>query len=191
MASWIVHGYHDHLWLVQRSAWDRNVRLPAGGTAIASEIAVRLVDDWFPDGTDAGAGALADIAAALGGVAPWSQEDARTGQKETVREALRTGRLIASRAPLPAPPEASRDERDSEPPAPSRPDETAWIEIVLLDSADPPRPVPHTRYRIELPDGAIAEGSLDSQGRARVQGIRPGTCQVTFPDLDEAVWQRA
>jgi type VI secretion system secreted protein VgrG len=64
----------------------------------------------------------------------------------------------------------------------------SWIEIVLVDDDD--KPVPGEAYRITLPDGTtLAEGTLDENGFARVDGIDPGTCQVTFPDLDKDSWE--
>lgn len=67
-------------------------------------------------------------------------------------------------------------------------DKKSWIEIVLVDDDD--RPVPGEAYRITLPDGTtLAEGTLDENGFARVDGIDPGTCQVTFPNLDKDSWE--
>ena len=65
----------------------------------------------------------------------------------------------------------------------------AWIEIELVDEAD--QPVSGECYRITLPDGSVAEGSLDEKGFARIEGITPGNCQVTFPNLDESAWTQA
>lgn len=66
----------------------------------------------------------------------------------------------------------------------------SWIEIELVD--EDKKPVPGERYRITLPDGTtLAEGTLDEKGRARVEGIDPGTCKVTFPDLDKDAWEPA
>jgi hypothetical protein len=45
-------------------------------------------------------------------------------------------------------------------------------------------------YRITLPDGSVAEGTLDENGFARVEGIVPGTCQITFPSLDKEAWEK-
>lgn len=61
-----------------------------------------------------------------------------------------------------------------------------WIEIELKD--DDGNPVPGERYRIKLPDGSTREGSLDANGRARADGINPGTAQVSFPDIDADDW---
>jgi hypothetical protein len=64
----------------------------------------------------------------------------------------------------------------------------SWIEIELLDEAG--QPVPGEAYRITLPDGTtVAEGTTDEKGRARVDHIDPGTCKVTFPNLDKDAWE--
>jgi len=63
----------------------------------------------------------------------------------------------------------------------------SWVEIELVDEEG--NPVPGEKYRIELPDGKIAEGTLDEKGFARVSGIDPGTCKVTFPRLDKDAWE--
>lgn len=67
--------------------------------------------------------------------------------------------------------------------------ETTWIEIELVDEDD--NPVPSERYEIELPDGSITRGTLDQKGFARVEGIDPGNCKVTFPELDQECWESA
>jgi type VI secretion system secreted protein VgrG len=66
---------------------------------------------------------------------------------------------------------------------------TSWIEIELVDEED--NPVPGERYQITLPDGSVARGTLDENGFARIDGIEPGTCQVTFPDFDQDAWEEA
>jgi type VI secretion system secreted protein VgrG len=80
----------------------------------------------------------------------------------------------------------------SAPVKPYKPDErkTSWIEIELVDEED--NPVAGERYRVTLPDGeTVAEGSLDNNGLARIDGIDPGNCRITFPELDEEAWEKA
>jgi hypothetical protein len=79
----------------------------------------------------------------------------------------------------------------STPLKPHKPDETkkSWIEIELVDEED--QPVPGERYKVEVPDGSVAEGTLDEKGFARIDGIDPGTCKITFPELDKEAWEPA
>ncbi len=72
---------------------------------------------------------------------------------------------------------------------PYKPDKSKkhWIEIMLVDKQN--KPVPGEPYRITLPDGnTVAEGTLNEKGIARVDGIDPGTCKVTFTNLEKQAW---
>ena len=76
------------------------------------------------------------------------------------------------------------------PNAPENQDKQHWIEIQLNDKDG--NPVPGEAYKITLPDGStVADGTLDEKGHARVENIDPGTCQVTFPNLDKDSWNPA
>jgi hypothetical protein len=75
---------------------------------------------------------------------------------------------------------------------PHKPDrkKKSWIEIELVDEDN--HPVAGEAYKVVLPDGETsAEGTLDSEGLARIEGIDPGTCKITFPNLDKNAWRRA
>jgi hypothetical protein len=75
---------------------------------------------------------------------------------------------------------------------PNKPDKKkkSWIEIEMVD--EDKKPVPGEAYRITMPDGeTVAEGTLDGKGFARVDGIDPGTCKITFPELDKDAWEEA
>ena len=62
-----------------------------------------------------------------------------------------------------------------------------YIEIKLAD--DNGKPVAGEPYKVTLSDGStVADGTLDDKGFARVDGIDPGTCQVTFPNRDKQDW---
>lgn len=69
-------------------------------------------------------------------------------------------------------------------------EEKTWIEIELVDEAD--NPVPGEKYQVTLPDGkTLATGTTDSKGLAKITGIDPGDCRITFPDLDKDAWEKA
>ncbi|HEY2588575.1 MAG TPA: hypothetical protein VGI81_22730 [Tepidisphaeraceae bacterium] len=73
------------------------------------------------------------------------------------------------------------------PPGTTGQEPTHWVEIKLVDSQG--QPVAGEPYRIELPDGRTATGTLDGKGHARIDGIpQAGTCTVTFPNLDKDGW---
>jgi type VI secretion system secreted protein VgrG len=67
--------------------------------------------------------------------------------------------------------------------------EKSWVEIELVDEQG--NPVPGERYEIKTPDGRLAKGTLDGKGFARVSGIDPGNCEITFPELDKDAWKKA
>jgi type VI secretion system secreted protein VgrG len=64
-----------------------------------------------------------------------------------------------------------------------------WIEIQMVDEEG--QPVTGEKYKIELSDGTVSEGTLGSDGKARLDGIEPGSCKVSFPDLDGEAWEKA
>jgi hypothetical protein len=66
------------------------------------------------------------------------------------------------------------------------PPETTWIEIELVDPNG--EPAGGERYKLTLPDGSVKWGRLDQNGKARVERLQPGSCQVTFPDRDQEIW---
>jgi hypothetical protein len=77
-----------------------------------------------------------------------------------------------------------------DPPPPQKKKKVAWIAIELVDQDG--EPVPDQPYKVELPNGSSRTGNLDSQGKARIEGIDPpGTCKISFPELDAADWKAA
>jgi type VI secretion system secreted protein VgrG len=68
-------------------------------------------------------------------------------------------------------------------------DKKSWIEIELVDEEG--NPVPGEAYKVTLPDGSVDSGTLDEKGFCRIDGIDPGTCQITFPNLDKDAWEKA
>jgi type VI secretion system secreted protein VgrG len=69
-----------------------------------------------------------------------------------------------------------------------REDQTSWIELEMVDDAD--RPWPGEPFDLKLPNGRIRSGRLNKNGFARIERILPGGCEVRFPNLDAAAWER-
>ncbi|MEZ4456096.1 MAG: hypothetical protein R2882_06035 [Gemmatimonadales bacterium] len=57
-----------------------------------------------------------------------------------------------------------------------------WIGIELVDRNK--KPVPYARFVVTPPGQTPIEGTLDVNGRVRIEGVDPGTCRVVFPNLD-------
>ena len=82
------------------------------------------------------------------------------------------------------------------PPAPEHkpadnPDKTSWIELQLVYESNG-LPVPGVYYEVILPDGTtVASGSTDEKGVGRVECIDPGSCDISFTDLDKDAWADA
>ncbi len=109
-------------------------------------------------------------------------DNADPGSKEPTykqqRERMSASEAAAANAPSHSNKGSSEEEKQKK----------SWIEIELVN--DDGKPVPGEKYRVTLPDGTtIDEGTLDEKGRARVEGIDPGTCKVTFPNLDKDAWK--
>jgi len=68
-------------------------------------------------------------------------------------------------------------------------DKKSWIKIKMVDEEG--KPVPGIRYKITTPDGRVKSGSLNKDGKAEVKGFDPGSCKVTFPELDQEAWEDA
>lgn len=68
---------------------------------------------------------------------------------------------------------------------------TSWIGLELVYESNG-LPVVGMPYEVTLPDGkTVSGGSTDDKGRARVDGIDPGSCQISFPTLDKEAWTDA
>jgi hypothetical protein len=63
-----------------------------------------------------------------------------------------------------------------------------WIEICLIDTEG--NPVKGMKYKVTDSEGNAREGTLDKDGKARVEGLKPGECSISFPTIDEEAWER-
>jgi len=66
--------------------------------------------------------------------------------------------------------------------------EDHWIGVELVE--DGGNPVPDEPYKVKLPDGTIQSGRLDSEGRARIEGItESGQAEISFPGIHGDEWK--
>ena len=64
-----------------------------------------------------------------------------------------------------------------------------FLEFSLID--DDRLPVKGAHYRVVASDGTIFTGVLDGEGAARLEGLAPGECKVSFPELHADEWEAA
>ena len=121
--------------------------------------------------------------------APTDADDADPGKMaeiKTQQMQQQTGKYGAIQPAAFHPPAPSPAGSSSSPPAGAAPPKT-WFEVKLEDVAG--KPVAGEAYKVTLPDGTVSEGTLDDKGMARIEGIDPGSCKVTFPNMDKTVWK--
>ncbi len=56
-----------------------------------------------------------------------------------------------------------------------------WIQIELVDNFG--HPIGERDYEIHLPDGTTREGTLDEEGKVRIEDIPPGKIRIVYPGL--------
>jgi hypothetical protein len=108
---------------------------------------------------------------------------------------LVSGKIVMIRSidlaagPPPEPPAEGQKSEARDSAKPRSPKPKSWVEINLKDSRGDP--VAGERYRIKLPDGSVQEGTLDGFGHAEYYEILRGSCEVSFPDLEDEEWAKA
>ena len=116
---------------------------------------------------------------------PGQSSQVQAQQKE--QKTGRYGTIVPAAFHPPAPAPAGGGSSAAGAPAGAPPPEKTYIEIKLEDTEG--KPVAGEAYKVTLPDGqTVAEGTLDDKGFARIDGVDPGSCKVTFPNMDKTVW---
>jgi hypothetical protein len=59
--------------------------------------------------------------------------------------------------------------------------EDQWVEFRLVNGQD--EPIPDQPFELTDPAGKKISGTLDSQGYAKVEPVKAGSCTVYFPEL--------
>lgn len=98
--------------------------------------------------------------------------------------------LVAALAANAVPGSSEKEEQRHKTDAEENSEKKSWIEIEMVDEDG--NPVPGEKYKVTLPDNkTVATGTLDEKGYVKVTGIDPGTCKITFPNLDKEAWEKA
>jgi hypothetical protein len=150
-----------------------------------------LIDTWLSSSFDAQT--LHRIYEALGGDAPRGLSSLeRKHHQERLRrslvDAFQRGRLAAWEIRRAQPAPLKDDPKPDPEPKPNPEDETSFVGIQMVDEDG--KAVPNVKYHLVLPDGTTRDGTLNPNGFARLDGIKPGTCKVSFPDLDGSAWSQ-
>jgi hypothetical protein len=61
-----------------------------------------------------------------------------------------------------------------------------WLGLELVDEAG--SPVPDVAYQVKQGNQRPWTGTLDEQGKAKVRGVLPGPCDISFPGIDAVEW---
>jgi hypothetical protein len=113
---------------------------------------------------------------------PKDADDAKAGSEVVPKGNQTSSSTSSSNTPPTDPPQHKPEENK---------DKKSWIEIQLVYESNG-KPVAGVAYEVTLPDGeTIAGGSTDENGVGRVEHIDPGSCQISFPNLDKEAWEDA
>jgi hypothetical protein len=118
-------------------------------------------------------------------------EERRVRIHAELRDAFASGRLVVhaelieAGAPGHQPVQPPAKPPKSEPPPPPRP--LAWIEVHLVDERG--AVVPDEVALVVDPAGATHHVTTDEHGLARLGGIDPGLCDISFPRVDGREWK--
>lgn len=190
--TWRLNGVSETYQIVRRSDVPEKERIE-----VNPHLASLYVDRWLAD--PFARQSMVEMYESVSGRAGAVATRLRGGDlhryiKPGLTEAFRRGEFVLLRVPhhtiIPAKEDKEEQPKEEEQqPSPEPPKKKTWVEVVLVDEDD--NPVPNVRFELELPDGSKKSGNLDAEGKTRVTGIDPGTCKVSFPELDARDWEEA
>lgn len=168
------------------------ISLKVGGNFIdisPSGVTIKGTMVLINSGGAAGSGSLGALNASKAPAAALEASTADPGGAKTYSGSAHTGNTYQRGASLARgsgggggnPPPAGPTHN---PDSPENQQKTHWVGIVLKDRLG--NPIPGQAYHVVLPNGDIVEGTLDDQGKAKIEHIDPGECKVTFPGLADA-----
>ena len=63
---------------------------------------------------------------------------------------------------------------------------TTSVEVKVVDRAG--AAIGGVAYQLKLASGEVRSGTTDPEGMVRADGLEPGSCELTLPDLDDGEW---
>jgi hypothetical protein len=181
--------------LADGSMWVRPARVAEQSPAIetlSQQRAARILESWLFDASEREFvhklhARLCRLSAHLEPEGRWEQVT------RELRLAFATGRVVIQR---PRPPDGLPGTQPVDPPrpAPERPrlpeprQELTWIEIEIVDEAGDA--IVGEPISVVDPAGARKPLTTNEQGLARLEGIDPGACEISFPRIDGREWAR-
>ncbi len=103
--------------------------------------------------------------------------------EDSLHREARTGRLVVEHVePLPWPFLGPLEPQPAPDPVLPVDEDLAFVAFRLVDQNG--QPVPRRAVRLVLADQSEQDGFVDGEGRFRLDGVAPGNCKLTFPDLD-------
>lgn len=149
------------------------ISLKVGGNFVdisAAGVAINGTMVMINSGGGPGSGIAGSLVGTLAALAAAKADDAKPGTLGEIQKNQMTG-----------PPTHAPDSEDNK-------DKKSWIAIHMKDEEG--QPCAGEAYEITLPDGqTISSGVLDDKGYAKVVNIDPGSCKITFPNLDKDAWK--
>jgi hypothetical protein len=180
---WFFRGLGDEPLMVQTFDAPRD----AGWDVLDPMFVVAYLEGWLLDSE--ARTTLYDMHATLFGAlatSAWGLGEEHLSLKPLLRRAFERQDLVAL---VPRRRSAQLPGQPTVPPPPPPPPPLAlktFIEIVLVNQEG--KPVGGEAFQIILPDGSGQRGSLDRAGFARLDGLEPGVCDVSFPNIDGREW---
>ncbi len=93
----------------------------------------------------------------------------------------------SSPAGSPSPPNPNANAPTHDPNSDENKDKEHYVAVELVDDAG--QPVAGRPFEVKLPDGSVYTGTTDEKGKGRVEHVDPGSCDISFPDLDQDAWE--
>jgi type VI secretion system secreted protein VgrG len=158
--------------------------LKVGGNFIdinPAGVAIQGTMVMINSGGAAGAGSGSSPASPITPKKAFEADTANPGEMATIKAEQRQQRTGKYGAPLTIP------HRPASTPPGEEPKKNNWVEVKLVDMEN--KPVVGEAYQVWLGEQVVAEGTLDKNGYAKVEGFDPSEVKVTFPNLDKSVWE--